>query len=191
MGIDHKAASLIAFEEDIAAEFNIGNILHPVHLSNGNENQLIAIFKDIKSDDWVLGSWRSHYHCLLKGVPPDVLKAAIMRGESIALSFPEYRIYCSAIVGGMAPIAVGIAMGIREGKVHCFLGEMTAETGIVHECMKYARNHDLPVRWIVEDNGVSVCTDTEEVWRGLSSWDTHYKYKSKYPHAGAGTRVEF
>ncbi len=59
--------------------------------------------------------------------------------------------------------------------------------------MKYAANHDLPITWIVEDNGVSVCTDTAKVW-GLPSifpQSKRYKYRSKYPHAGAGERVQF
>ncbi len=193
---------LIAFEEDIATEFNTGNIPYPVHLSSGNEDKLIAIFEDIRSEDWVCGSWRSHLHCLLKGVPPEELKWAIMDGRSIALSFPEYRVLCSAIVGGSIPIAVGIAMGIKRAggdeDVYCFVGDMTAETGLAHEAMKYAWNHDLPIWWIIEDNEASVCTDTKVAWGGLTDWGQmsnparfSYKYRSKWPHAGAGRRVEF
>ena len=66
------------------------------------------------------------------------------------------------------PIAVGAAMSIKESKtdarVHCFLGDMTAETGIAHECMKYSRNHELPIRFIIEDNNKSVVSDTRQVW---------------------------
>ncbi len=190
---------LIAFEADIAAEFNAGNIPYPVHLSDGNESQLIEIFKEIGPDDWVLGSWRSHYHCLLKGVPPDVLKAEIMAGNSIALCFPEYRILNSAIVGGSIPIALGIAAGIEMAEggvkqhVFCFMGDMTAMTGIAHECMKYARWEQLPIKFIIEDNGFSVCTDTGAVWGPLRDrLDAEfYSYKSSYPHAGAGVRVQF
>ena len=191
---------LIDFEADIAAEFNAGRIPYPVHFSDGNENQLIEVFRDIRPEDWVLGSWRSHYHCLLKGVPPKTLKAAIMEGHSIALSFPEYRVLCSALVGGSVPIALGIALGIKriggKERVHCFMGDMTAETGIAHECMKYARNYKLPIRWIVEDNSLSVCTVTAVAWGGCGDWalDTelsYYRYEAKYPHAGAGIRVEF
>ena len=60
---------LIKFEEDIAKLFNAGKIKAPVHLYHGNENKLIEIFKKIKKNDWVFCSWRSHYQCLLKGVP--------------------------------------------------------------------------------------------------------------------------
>jgi pyruvate dehydrogenase E1 component alpha subunit len=198
------AADLIAFEEDIAREFNEAKIRAPVHLYHGNEEPIIEVFRNIRPQDWVLCSWRSHYQCLLKGVPPALVKSEIMAGRSISLCFPEYRIFSSAIVGGVVPIAVGIAMGIRsdetDAKVYCFMGEMTAETGIVHESVKYCRNHSLPVTWVIEDNGRSVCTDTRQVW-GLTRhwWELEknapdvisYQYHSKYPHAGAGTRVQF
>lgn len=192
-------ADLIAFEDEIAALFNAGKIPHPVHLSDGNEDALIGVFKNIAWSDWVCGSWRMHYQCLLHGVPADKLKAAIMTGRSIALCFDDYRIVSSAIVGGILPIALGIAMGIKRrgetNRVHCFLGDMTALGGMFHECSTYARNHDLPIRWIVEDNGISVCTDTRAVWGSPTSWASHdvirYHYKSRYPHAGAGQRVQF
>ena len=193
---------LIAFEADIATEFNAGRIRAPVHLSGGNENQLIQIFDRIRPQDWVLGSWRSHYHCLLKGVPPDELKAEIMAGRSIALCFPQHRVYSSAIVGGSLPIAVGVAMAIarsgEDARVWCFMGDMTAETGIAHECIKYSRNHGLTIHFIIEDNGLSVCTDTNEAWgksHGCVEWDgytlSRYNYHLPWPHAGAGQRVQF
>ena len=43
-------------------------------------------------------SWRSHYHCLLKGVPEDRLFDDICQGKSITLLYPEFNIYTSAIV---------------------------------------------------------------------------------------------
>ena len=194
---------LISFEEEIAELFNQPRIKAPVHLYSGNEEAMISVFEDVKEKDWVFCSWRSHYQCLLKGVPESLLKAKILAGQSISLCFPEYRIYSSAIVGGNVPVALDTALAIRrnksDAKVHCFMGEMTAETGIVHECFKYAKNFELPIRFIVEDNGLSVCTDTRKAWgnRSLSHQNNDdpmivsYRYKNKYPHAGAGVRVQF
>ena len=194
---------LIRFEEDIAEEFNAGKIRAPVHLYYGCEHQMIDVFSHVAVDDWVLCSWRSHYQCLLKGVPSELVKAEIMAGHSITLCFPEYRVFSSAIVTGSLPIATGLALGIkRRGgheKVWCFIGEMTAETGVAHECIKYATNFDLPIHFIVEDNGKSVCTDTRVAWNQPTlSWEKtahpkviYYKYETKYPHAGAGKRVQF
>ena len=36
---------LIQFENEIASEFNDGNIRAPIHLYHGNEDQMINIFK--------------------------------------------------------------------------------------------------------------------------------------------------
>ena len=203
MNVDLTVEELKNFELMVAKEFNAGKILAPVHLYSGNEEEIIRVFQDIYHDDWVMCSWRSHYQCLLKGVPEEEVFAEILAGRSISLCFPEYRIFSSAIVGGVLPIATGVAMSIKrnEGsnKVHCFLGDMTAETGIAHECIKYSQNHDLPIRFIVEDNGESVCTETCHVWGMESSSFSqmsspkveYYRYKNSYPHAGAGTRVQF
>lgn len=194
------AEELISFEDDIASAFNSGQIKAPVHLYSGNEEEMIEIFQRIKPEDWVLCSWRSHYQCLLKGVPKEEVKQAILEGKSITLTFPNNNILSSAIVGGIIPIALGVALGIKIGNglemVYCFLGEMTAETGIFHEARKYAVNHKLPIHWIIEDNSKSVCTNTEEVWGGKTDWlnkpdITYYQYNTKYPHAGAGQRVQF
>lgn len=194
---------LIAFEDEIAALFNAGKIRAPVHLYSGNEGQIIDIFKNIRSQDWVFCSWRSHYQCLLKGVPKDKVREEILAGRSISLCFPDYRIFSSAIVGGVLPIAVGAALSIlrrgEDARVYCFMGEMTAETGIAHEAIKYSRNHRLPIHFVIEDNGKSVCTDTREVWNqprlsfeeAQDHYITYYRYETKYPHAGAGVRVQF
>ena len=194
---------LINFENEIAKLFNEGKIRAPVHLYHGNESQLIDIFKNIKKEDWVFCSWRSHYQCLLKGVPKKDITDEILAGRSISLCFPRHNIYSSAIVGGSLPIAVGTAMSLQrkgsKNKVFCFMGEMTSETGIAHECVKYSRNFKLPIHYIVEDNEKSVCTDTRKAWNqkkltyeGISDdYVTYYSYKLKYPHAGAGKRVQF
>jgi pyruvate dehydrogenase E1 component alpha subunit len=194
---------LIKFEEEIAELFNGANISAPVHLYYGNEDQIIDVFKKVRPQDWVFCSWRSHYQCLLKGVPTEEIKNEILAGRSISLCFPDYQIYSSALVGGSLPVAVGTAIAIKrkdeDSKVYCFMGDMTSETGIAHECIKYSRNHQLPIHFIIEDNSKSVCTDTRETWNSNKlSYEsvsdpmiTYYRYESKYPHAGAGTRVQF
>jgi TPP-dependent pyruvate/acetoin dehydrogenase alpha subunit len=194
---------LIDFEDKVAELFNTGKIRAPVHLYSGNEEQMIAVFKDIGPNDWVFCSWRSHYQCLLKGVPEDEVLEEILAGRSISMCFAAQRIYSSAIVGGVLPIAVGTAMAIarrnEDARVHCFMGEMTAESGIAYESIKYSRNHRLPIRFIVEDNEKSVCTDTRAAWnQPVLSYESrndeyihYYRYATKYPHAGAGVRVQF
>jgi|TARA_E500000178_G_C17008207_1_gene749251 pyruvate dehydrogenase E1 component alpha subunit len=194
---------LINFENKIASLFNSSKIKAPIHLYSNNEDKLIKIFKKIKKKDWVFCSWRSHYQCLLKGVPEEVIEKEILDGKSISLCFPKYNIYSSAIVGGILPIAVGVALSNKlkksKSKVFCFIGDMTAETGIMHECLKYSVNKKLNIHFVVEDNGKSVCSNTRKTWsiKKLSfenkntKYISYYKYKLKYPHAGAGKRVQF
>jgi pyruvate dehydrogenase E1 component alpha subunit len=102
--------SLKNFESEIGDIFNSGKIKAPVHLSDGNEEGLINVFKNVSGTDWVLCSWRSHYQSLLKGVPAELVKSEIISGRSISLCFPQHRVFSSAIVGGHVSISVGIAM---------------------------------------------------------------------------------
>jgi pyruvate dehydrogenase E1 component alpha subunit len=195
--------SLIQFEDEIATCFNTGEIRAPIHLSDGNELQLIEIFKEVRESDWVFCSWRSHYQCLLKGVPSSRVKAEIVDGRSISLCFPDFRVFSSAIVGGQIPQAVGVALSIKRlnkmEHVWCFIGDMTSETGIAQTAMRYSEKHELPITFVIEDNGISVLTETRSVWNSESlrfeESDSpvlrSYQYKSKYPHAGAGVRVQF
>jgi len=174
---------LIAFENDIAETFNKGKIRAPIHLYSGNENFLIKFFKkNIKKNDWVFCSWRSHYQCLLKGVPSKTLKKEIIEGKSISLCFMKHKIYSSAIVGGILPISLGMALSFKrkksKNKVFCFIGDMTSETGIAHETIKYSINKKLPIHFIVEDNSKSVCTDTRNAW-SLKKL-TYENFASKY-----------
>jgi|TARA_B100000131_G_C17887239_1_gene520787 pyruvate dehydrogenase E1 component alpha subunit len=198
---------LIAFEEEIAESFNNAQIRAPIHLYSGNEKHIINIFKNVKKEDYVFCTWRSHYQCLLKGVPKDRLKKDILAGKSITLCYPEYNIFSSAIVTGSISIANGRALAEKlkgsSSHVWCFVGEMSSETGAFHENVKYSTAHNLPITWVIEDNGKSVCTDTRKTWnmKNLSYEEfdllnsrgnvIYYKYDTKYPHAGAGKRIQF
>lgn len=192
---------LIDFEEDIAKCFNERRIKAPIHLYSNNETQMLEVFEKVKKEDWVFCSWRSHYQCLLKGVPKEKVKEEILNGHSISLCFPSYKVYSSAIVGGSIPIALGAALGLKRkgstGHVWCFVGDMTAETGGFHEALKYSQNFNLPITFVIEDNSKSVCTDTLKTWGKLTDWSKgvpnviYYKYANKWPHAGSGERIQF
>jgi len=198
---------LIDFEADIKDEFLQANILAPIHLSDGNESQLIEIFNGIDSGDWVFSTWRNHYHALLHGLDPAWLKEQIMLGKSMSInsSFPKF--FTSAIVGATPPIATGVALALKNKgateKVWCFVGDMGSETGIYHESLKFCKNHKLPITFIIEDNGYSVGAPTQSAWGSsddfknsppsrISDYEIKYSYiKSKYPHVGAGEWVTF
>jgi len=188
---------LIQFETSIKETFLEGKITAPVHLSDGNELELINIFKNIKRTDWVFSAWRSHYHAILHGINPEWLRDQIENGFSITLCNPDYKFYTSAIVGGIIPIALGTALGLKikdsTDHVWLFVGDMTSRTGVFHEALQYAQGHSLPISFVIEDNGISVQTPTEEVWgtNEVKPRIIHYKFKSSYPHVGAGEWVTF
>ncbi len=197
---------LANFEKEIAEIYATGAIRAPVHLRAGREEQLIKIFHDHKigDDDWVLGFWDSHELALLKGVPREEVKQAILDGKSISLCFPKYKVLCSGIVGSLMGTAAGLAWALKnqnkKGRAFLFCGDMSAETGVFHEAVKYVYNFDLPATFIVCDNGVSVMTNTREVWGSPDPWFTGTKYESKiiyfkyvneYPHSGLGKLIKF
>lgn len=190
---------LIKFEDKIVEHWENAKIRGPIHLSNGNESQLIEIFTRIKPTDWVFSTWRSHYHALLKGVEPTWIENQILDGKSITLCNIDDKFYSSAIVGGTLSIALGVAMEIKkrndlDEKVWCFVGDMTFETGNFFEVHKYARNFDLPLYFVVEDNGVSTYTPTEATWnkkQEIPDDVIYYQYTSKYPHYGSGKWIAF
>lgn len=221
---------LMQFEKDVKQMFLDGKLRSPVHLSGGNEEPLIEIFKDIKPQDWVFTNYRSHYHALLKGVPKERLKQWVLDNKSIHFMDKEYKVFSSAIVGGTLPIALGTAMAIKRKEeeiikeelqmkiknfkitsfelinkqhVYIFIGDMTATLGVFNDCVTYAVNHKLPITFIIEDNGMSTDTVTQDVWKyNVSDFHNmlsklypdyikYYKYKRIYPHYGVGEFVKF
>lgn len=188
---------LIAFEDEIRDLYENAKINAPVHFSKGNEDELVDIFKFVKEEDWVFSTHRSHYHALLKGIDPEWLKNEILECRSIHLNNREKKFFTSAIVGGILPIALGtaLALKLKNSKEHVwvFVGDMAAEMGIFYECVKYARRNDLPITFVVEDNGLSVDTPTQKCWGECNSdiKIIRYKYTRHFPHHGIGKWVTF
>lgn len=200
---DITKGNLIDFEKWTEETFNAGKLRSPVHLSGGNEDQIIEIFKEVKLHDWVFTTYRSHYHALLKGVPEQRLKDWILDNKSIHFMDSEHRVFSSAIVGGTLSIALGAAMAIKKKheeerimlkeaefceipedeepftKVWCFIGDMTASLGVFNDCWTYAVNHKLPITFVIENNELSTDTKTCEVW-GVTQqeMDDHLKVLS-------------
>jgi pyruvate dehydrogenase E1 component alpha subunit len=206
---------LINFEEKISNLYKKVQIRAPVHLSRGNEDQILSIFEEVDEGDWVFSNWRSHYHALLKGIPPEQVEKEIVEGRSMHISSNKNKFFSSSLVGGTLPIALGVSMALKrknsKNKVWAFCGDMTAETGVFHEVTKYAIGHDLPINFIVEDDGLSVYTPTKLVWGASAFLDEgensvrgygpikspgnskirRYEYQRQWPHHGIGLWVDF
>jgi len=190
---------LITFEEEVKKYYEGAKITAPVHLSKGNEKEVLEIFQYVHPDDWVFSSWRNHFHALLHGLDRDVLMEDIIDGRSMSINSVKPKFYSSSIVAGIIPIAVGASKALKMKhslkRVWCFIGDMTFETGIFYEAYKYSKNFDLPLQFVVEDNNLSTNTPTDETWGGIKR-DVpddviYYRYERGYPHHGTGSWVLF
>jgi pyruvate dehydrogenase E1 component alpha subunit len=185
---------LVAFEKYIAKLYNKGKIKYPVHLAGGNEDTLMSIFKDYKPNDWIFSTWRSHFHWILSGRDIKELKRQIIEHGSMHIF--DKKFFTSAIVGGIAPIALGVAKALKmknsPDKVWCFLGCAGARCGISMECIEYAIGQDLPIIFVIEDNDRCVRASTSATWgkRNGQGKIIHYQYERLYHHAGSSKEGE-
>lgn len=193
-------ARLRAFEDKIAEEFKAKNIHCPIHLSHGNERNLIKIFKNIDKNDYVFSTHRNHYHYLLHtdNIARLLVKITV-KNDSMHTSDPESHFYSSSIVAGCVAIAAGVAMALKMKKskqrVWCFVGDGASDEGWFSEAVRYAEGKNIPITYIIEDNNRSVCTTKRQRWGNDAKFcNTHviyYYYKCKYPHCGCGEWVTF
>lgn len=190
---------LIYFEDEIVRLWEDAKIPYPVHFSGGNEKQLIEIFKVINKGDYVLSTHRGHYHYLLAGGETEKLKSIILRGDSMHIFDKEINFLTSSIVAGMPAVAAGLARAIydkkKDNKVWCFVGDGAEDEGHFYEAVRYIDGHDLPCKFIIEDNDRSVETPKEERYgKSEMNWPgcvIKYSYTPKYPHVGTGRFVNF
>ena len=199
METDITKQKLIDFEEEIKKLWEDAKIPYYVHLSGGNEEQLIDLFKEIKQGDYVLSTHRSHYHYLLKGGSPEELKKKILNGESMHTHNKELNFIASAIVAGTPAIAVGIAWALKrkksKNKVWCFVGDGAEDEGHFYEAVRYVDGWNLPCTFVIEDNDRSVETPKKERY-GTSTmmWPScvrGYNYVPTTLHAGTDKFVDF
>jgi deoxyxylulose-5-phosphate synthase len=184
---------LIAFENRIGDLYLDNKLPFLFHLSGGNEDALIDIFKNIKEGDYVISNHRSHYHALLHGIEPEVVEDRILNGRSMFIYDREKNFFCSAIIGGTPAIAAGIAWALKrkgsDQRVWCFIGDGTEDSGHTYEAVRYVDGFDLPCTFVIENNNRSVESTNEERWGKTADyiWTSpsvmKYYYDVTYPHA--------
>jgi TPP-dependent pyruvate/acetoin dehydrogenase alpha subunit len=154
------------FEEKIVEVYPIQDMKTPVHLSIGQEAIAAGVCANLRQDDYMFTTHRSHGHCLAKGVDPKVLYAEFYgritgcckgKGGSMHPVAPEYGILgTSAIVGGGIPLAVGTALASKmkpdDNVSVVFFGDGAVDEGTFHEGLNFASLKSLPVVFICENN---------------------------------------
>jgi len=163
-------------EEEIAREYDKGNMRCPVHLSIGQEVAAALIGALRNSEDSFVSSHRSHAHYLSVGGKLNEMIAEIYgkvtgcskgRGGSMHLFDREAGFLgSSAIVGNSIPIGTGLALSNklknREGLTFIFFGDGATEEGVFYESLNFAALQSLPAVYVCENNRYSVYTSLSE-----------------------------
>ena len=188
--------NLIAFTNRVIKAFNNGELPYIIHLSGGNEVQLLSIFQDIHIGDYIFSTHRSHYHYLLAGGQEDELFEKIQNGDSMFVFDKRNNFLSSSILAGTTGIAAGVALGLKlnnkTNHVWCFLGDGAEDEGHFYEAVRFVDNMDLPCTFIIEDNNKSV-DSTRENRNSVKTieWPKcvkRYHYNITVPHCGTGIK---
>ncbi len=154
------------FEEragEMYARARIGGFLH---LSIGEEATIVGSVRALRESDYVISTYRSHGHALVRGTPPENVMAELFgrvdgcsggRGGSMHM-FDLARRFMGGygIVGGNLPIAAGIALSsdYRESDevTLCTFGDGASNQGTFGETLNLAALWRLPVVFMVSNN---------------------------------------
>jgi TPP-dependent pyruvate/acetoin dehydrogenase alpha subunit len=166
-----RFAQLIINEKIKAKTFKI-----PIHLALGHEAFSEAVSAAMQSGDKLLCSHRNiHYQFARGAALIDILEEFKLsdkglsngRGGSMNLTNPQGSIvYTSSILGNALCVGVGVALskGIKQedGVVLVETGDGAVEEGAFYETIENARNMDLPLIILVENNNWSLASQIEE-----------------------------
>jgi len=155
------------FEETVGELTTSGTISGFVHLCIGQEAIAAGVCATLKDTDYITSNHRGHGHMIAKGGEPEKMMAELFakangyckgKGGSMHIANMDIGILgANGIVGGGPPLAVGAALTSQYkdlGKVSvCFFGDGASNQGTVHESMNLASVWNLPVVFIVENNG--------------------------------------
>lgn len=155
-----------AFEEQVDAFFAKGLIHGTTHLCIGQEACGVAAVNAADPADYIMGTHRSHGHCIAKGSDIGRMMAELMgratgyshgKGGSMHIAdLDAHFLGANGIVGGGLPIAVGAALALkmqrRSEVVLCIFGDGATNEGSFHESLNLAAVWKLPVVFMCENN---------------------------------------
>ncbi len=179
------------FEERAGEAYAQGKIGGFCHLYIGQEAVATGALATLRPDDYVLASYRSHAHALLRGTSPRAVMAELYgrvggcsagKGGSMHLFDVENGFLGGhGIVGAQLPLAAGAAFAAKYRETDqvavCFFGEAAVNIGAFHETLNMAALWELPVIFLVENNRYGMGTALEraaavyDVYRRACSYD--------------------
>lgn len=163
------------FEEragEMYARAKVGGFLH---LSIGEEATIVGSARALRDEDYLISTYRSHGHALVRGTPPENVMAELFgrvdgcsggRGGSMHMFDLERRFMGGyGIVGGNLPIAAGMALSSdyrgTEEVTLCTFGDGASNQGTFGESLNIAALWKLPVVFMVTNNQFGMGTSLQ------------------------------
>jgi len=162
------------FEERVHTEFATGEIPGFVHLYAGEEASAAGVCQWLTDVDRIASTHRGHGHCIAKGCDPKAMMAEIYgrgsglcggKGGSMHIAdLSKGMLGANGIVGGGAPLACGAGLTAKTlktgGVAVAFGGDGASNQGTTAESMNLAKVWNLPVLFVLEDNGYAEATSS-------------------------------
>lgn len=162
------------FEEQSRREADAGK-LRGIHSSIGQEAVPTGICAQLRDDDFVLGTHRSHHHCIAKGVDLNEMMAELLgkatgtnKGKGGTMHIADITkgmLGANGVVGSNIPVATGVALSAKVRGTDqvsvVFFGDGASSQGSLHEAMNLASIWKLPVLFVCENNRYAESTPFE------------------------------
>ena len=169
-----KMVVIRRFEEQARREADAGR-LRGLHSSIGQEAVPTGVCAQLREDDYVLGTHRSHHHCIAKGVDLSEMMAELLgkatgtnKGKGGTMHIADITkgmLGANGVVGSNIPVAIGVGLSAKirgsDQVTAVFFGDGGANQGSLHESMNLASIWKLPVLFICENNGYAQATPFE------------------------------
>lgn len=169
------------FEEQSRREADAGK-LRGMHSSIGQEAVPTGICAHLRDDDYVLGTHRSHHHCIAKGVDLNEMMAELLgkstgtnKGKGGTMHIADINkgmLGANGVVGSNIPVATGVALSAKvrgsDQVSVVFFGDGASSQGSLHEAMNIASIWKLPALFVCENNRYAESTPFEYAVAGGS-----------------------
>ena len=189
------------FEDRVHDEFAAGKIPGFVHLYAGEEASAVGVCSQLSARDTIASTHRGHGHCIAKGCDVTAMMKEIFgrsdglcggKGGSMHIAdLAKGMMGANGIVGGGPPLICGAALTAKYlktgGVAVAFVGDGGSNQGTTLESYNLAKVWQLPVIFVVEDNGYAEVDGKRVVRRREPG-----RPRCRVWHAGLrGRRVQF
>ena len=174
------------FEDKLASVYIQQKVRGFLHLYNGQEAVLAGALHAMEiGKDRMITAYRNHVQPIGLGVDPKRVMAELFGkatgtsmglGGSMHIFSKEHKFHGGhGIVGGQIPLGAGMAFGDkyfkRDNVTLCYMGDGAVRQGSLHETLNLATLWQLPVVFVVENNGYAMGTSVartashQEIWK--------------------------